>query len=272
MGIYPLMRRRAALAAAAIALVAVGVLAVSGRTILAWILPGLLGLAIHGNVTASSVQIGNGAVIVRGLHATKNGDPLFDAAQVRVDYSLRDLLPGSRHRFGLLAISLDRPVFTLERRADGSYDLALGFTPASGPPAPTRLNAVPLAFRVEVRDGAIALRAPQALDPRSRAIDLRKLQLTGTIDTATRTHYRLTGAFSGSAAQAISVTGTIDATRGYAMHRVLAAALPLRAIANFFINNHAAQILSGRATGLDMRLYALGVEPEAPVDYHLGGG
>ncbi|HUN29804.1 MAG TPA: translocation/assembly module TamB domain-containing protein, partial [Alphaproteobacteria bacterium] len=47
---------------------------------------------------------------------------------------------------------------------------------------------------------------------------------------------------------------------------------PLRAIANFFINNHAAQILSGRATGLDMRLYALGVEPEAPVDYHLGGG
>ena len=104
-GIYLLMRRRAALVVAAIVLVAAGVLAVSGRAVVAWVLPGLLGLAIHGNVTVAQVHIGDGHLILRGVHATKNGDPLFDAPQVEVDYSLRDLLPGSHHRYGLLGVS-----------------------------------------------------------------------------------------------------------------------------------------------------------------------
>lgn len=268
------MRRRAAWVVAAIALVVVGVLAVAGRAIAAWILPGVLGLAIHGNVTAAQVQIGNGQVILRDVHATKNGDPLFDAAQVRIDYALRDLLPGSRHRFGLLAVSLDHPVFTVERRADGSYDVAVGFTahpaPAPASASSRRVNPVPIAFTISVRDGALALRAPQALDQQARAINVRQIELTGTIDTATRSHYTLTGAFTGATAQPFSVVGTIDATRGYAMHHLLATTIPLRPLANFFINNHAAQVLHGKAGGVNLRYYALGVEPDAPIDYHLG--
>ncbi|HTV92554.1 MAG TPA: translocation/assembly module TamB domain-containing protein [Verrucomicrobiae bacterium] len=258
----------------AIVLVAAGVLAVGGRALAAWVLPGVLGVAIHGNVTASAVTIGNGQIVIRDLHATKNGDPLFDAAQVRIEYSLRDLLPGSKHRFGLRAVTIDRPLFTLERREDGSYDLALGFaqsTPGAPPPGPLRVNRVPIAFTIAVHDGGLALREPHALDPQARAIDVRDVQLAGTIDTAARSHYRLSGAFADRTSRPFSVVGTIDATRGYAMNHVQAGPIPLRRLANFFINNRSAEVLAGGVRGIDIRYYALGVEPDAPIDYHLAG-
>ena len=271
-GIYLLMRRRAALAAAATALVAVGVLAIGGRALLAWILPGLLGLAIHGDVTATQVQIGDGHLIMRGVHATKNGDPLLDAPEVEVDYSLRDLLPGSHHRYGLRGIRLDRPVFTLFRRADGSYDIALGFAGSPVQRGPNRINPVPIAFYVNVRDGSVALRDPAALDPQARAINMHGVELLGTINSATRTHYSLIGLFAAAKPQPFSIKGTIDETRGWAMHHALAAEIPLRPLANFFINTRAAQILAGRATGVDLRYYGLrGADPNGPLDLHLGG-
>ena len=252
-------------------LVAAGVLAAGGRALAAWMLPGVLGLAIGGHVTAAQVTVGGGHLLVRSLHVTKSGVPFFDAAQVRVDYSLRDLLPGSKHRFGLLAVSLDRPVFTLERNANGSYNIAFGSAPSAPPSGPQRINAVPIAFTIQVRDGALALREPHALDPLARAIDVHNLQLAGTIDTAARSQYKLTGAFTDRNTRPFSVAGTIDATRGYAMHHVQAGPIPLRRLANFFINNRAAQVLAGGVRDVDIRYYALGVEPDAPIDYHLGG-
>ncbi len=254
----------------AIALVVVGLLAVSARTLLALALPPALGFAVHGKAAIAQIEIGGGHLLLRGVHITTKGDPLLDARAIRIDYSLRDLLPGSAHRFGLVAIDLDRPVFTLERHADNSYNLRLGGggAPAHGPAGPQRLNAVPLAFTLRVHDGAIALRAPHALDPQSRSIDISDVQLDATIDTATRTHYRLRANFAGAP---LRIGGTADATRGYAMQHVQVAALTIRPVANFFINSKASQVLSGSARGIDLRIYALGVEPEAPIDYHLSG-
>ena len=215
------------------------------------------------------VTVGNGHIILRDLHITSKGDPLLDAAQVRIDYSLRDLLPGSTHRFGLLAVDLDRPRITLVRHANGSYNIALGGgKPSHGPAVPLRLNNVPFSFSVHMRDGAIALRAPHALDPQSRSIDITGMQLDATVNTATRTHYRLRANVAGAP---LRIGGTVDATRGYAMHRVQVAALTMRPIANFFINSKDSQVLAGTARGIDLRVYALDVQPEAPVDYHVSG-
>ena len=55
------------------------------------------------------------------------------------------------------------------------------------------------------------------------------------------------------------------------MNHIALAALNMRPLANFFINSKASQVLSGTARGIDLRIYALGLEPEAPVDYHLSG-
>ncbi len=263
------MRRRTAWTWTAIALVVVGLLAISARTLLAWALAPALGLALHGNAHIAQVQIGGGHVILRGVHVTTKGDPLLDAREIRIDYSLRDLLPGSTHRFGLLALDLDRPVFTFERHADGSYNLALGGgKPSRAPAVPQRLNAVPIAFTLRVHDGAIALRAPHAVDPASRSIDVDGVQLDATVNTAARTHYRLRATFAGAP---LRIDGTVDATRGYGMHRVQVGALAMRPIANFFINSKASKVLAGTARDIDLRIYALAVQPEAPVDYHLSG-
>ena len=254
----------------AIALVVVGLLALSARTLLTWALPPALGLAVHGKAHFAQIEIGGGHIILRGVHVTTKGDPLLDAREIRIDYSLRDLLPGSAHRFGLLAIDLDRPVFTLERHADNSYNLRLGggAPPSHGPVAPQRLNGVPLAFALRVHDGAIALRAPHALDPQSRSVDILGVQLDATVNTAARTHYRMRANVAGAP---MTAGGTADAQRGYAMNHIALAALNMRPLANFFINSKASEVLSGTARGIDLRIYALGLEPEAPVDYHLSG-
>ena len=263
------MRRRAAWAWLAIALVVVGVLAANARTLIAWALPPVLGLVVHGTAQFSDIDIGGGRAILRGVHVTSHGAPLLDAEQIRVDYSLRDLLPGSAHRFGLIAVDLERPQLTLERFADGTYNIALGGgRPAPAPAGPLRLNAVPLAFSMRVHDGALFLREPHALDSQARSIDVHGLQLDATIDTATRTRYRLRGTF---ATAPFTVGGTVDAVRGYAMHRVRVPSLDVRPVANFFINSKAAQVLAGTARDVDLQVYALGIEPEGPVDYHLGG-
>ncbi|HTU69064.1 MAG TPA: translocation/assembly module TamB domain-containing protein [Candidatus Baltobacteraceae bacterium] len=265
------MRRRAALAVLAIVLIAIGVLAADRGPVLAWALPRALSLATGAQVTIGRIAIGSDRAILQDVDARKNGASLAHVARVQIDYSLRDLLPGSRHRYGLHAIELDRPVFTLIR-TNGAYNLPLpSSTAPHAPAAPHWPNRVPIAFTVRVRDGAIALREPRALDPQARAIDVRDLNLDATIDGAARTHYRLTGAFAGAVRQPFTLAGTIDETRGYAMHHVTAAAIPLRALTDFFVNTPAAQVLAGTATGIDARLYALDVQPHEPIDYHVSG-
>ncbi|HUA08715.1 MAG TPA: translocation/assembly module TamB domain-containing protein [Candidatus Acidoferrales bacterium] len=257
------MRRRTAVVVLAVLLAAVAAVA-RGNALLVWSLPRILGLAAGASVSIDQTTIGGDRMVLRGLRVRKDGEPLFAAEQVAIAYNLRDLLPGSAHRFGLLAIELDRPVFTLERHADGSYNLALGGGAAQPAPLLARRNGVPLAFTVRVRDGVVHLRAPHALDPQARRIDIGAIDMDGTIDTATRTHYRVTS-------DLFTAAGTIDATRGYAMHRVRIAALAIRPIANFFINSRSSVVLAGTARSLDLQIYALGVEPEEPAAYHVGG-
>jgi hypothetical protein len=266
-----MMRWRTALVVVAILLLTVGSFAARRNAVVQWVLPHALSLAAGADVSLGSIEFDASHLTLQRIAVTKDGEPLFAAARIDVAYDLRDLLPGSRHRFGLRGIAIDRPVFTLVRHNDGSYNLALGGAAPSAPVGPQWPNRVPIAFTVRVRDGAVALRSPHAFDAQARRIDIRGLQATATIDSTARTRYRLTGAFVGSRDQSFAVAGTIDPTRGYAMHRVTARGLPLRPIADFFLNTHAVGFQAGQAHDLDLRLYALNVEPDVPIEYHLGG-
>ncbi|MBV9149922.1 MAG: translocation/assembly module TamB domain-containing protein, partial [Candidatus Eremiobacteraeota bacterium] len=64
--------------------------------------------------------------------------------------------------------------------------------------------------------------------------------------------------------------GTIDYIRGFAMHHVVAAAVPIRSIANYFINSPAARFLGGTARNFEARMYALDVKVGLPITYHIG--
>ncbi|MBC5816451.1 MAG: translocation/assembly module TamB domain-containing protein, partial [Candidatus Eremiobacteraeota bacterium] len=86
------------------------------------------------------------------------------------------------------------------------------------------------------------------------------------------THYVLTGAFADvTKDEPLSAVGTVHYPNGYALHHVTAAAVPIKAIGNYFINSSAARIVAGTAKNFDARIYALDVRPGLPVNYHTSG-
>jgi hypothetical protein len=227
--------------------------------------------------TGYTVQIGeqrlgssHGAFLT--VHVSRNGEPVLDAARIDLYYSLRDLLPGSTHRFGLTGVTIASPEFTVVRHRDGTYNIILptGGAPSSGPSLPQRPDPVPLRFDVRVRDGRATLidQAEFARDHSSQRI--LTISADATIDSSARTHYVATGALEDVVPQPFRAVGTVDLARAYAIHHLQAKAIPIRTIGNFVINSAALRILAGTAHNVDARLYSLDVAPNAPIVYHVG--
>jgi len=227
-----------------------------------------------------------------GVHVSRGGDSVLDAKRIDLYYSLRDLLPGSRHRFGLTSIAIDAPEVTLLRHADGRLNIILpnGASTASAPSVvPGRPNPVPLRFTVRVRGGSGVVIDTAPFGKNQSVQRMHDIVATMTVDSSARTHYVVTGAFEEPRKSLVAnnsgknvagvinpvdepfrAIGTVDELRGYAVHRIQAAAVPVRTIGNFIINSPAAQILAGTARNFDARIYALDVVPNAPIDYHIG--
>ncbi|MDE2482281.1 MAG: translocation/assembly module TamB domain-containing protein [bacterium] len=263
--------RRWGFAAVALAVVLIGLLVSNRHAVIGYVLPRAIGLATGYDVTIGTFRLGTTHGALLHVHVSKGGEPVLAARRVDLWYNVRDLLPGSRHRYGVNEIAIDAPSLTLVRHKDGSYNVALPHAEAPAPTIPTPINRVPIALTVRIRNGSGALRAPYALDPQSRNLAVRDVSLDASIDTAARTRYQLHGAFVESKLEPFGAKGTIDVVRGFAMHHAYAAAIPMRAIGNYFINSDAARILGGTAHGFDIRAYALDVQPFEPIAYHLSG-
>jgi hypothetical protein len=256
-----LVRKRAAIIVAAVIVVVLALLVANGRAVVSF--------ATGYDVTIAQKQIGMSHAFFGGVDITRGGEPVFSARRIDVWYSLRDLLPGSTHRLGLTGIALDHPTITLIRHSDGSYNVSLPGGKSAAPSAPSPVNHVPFRLFVRVTGGAIAIRAPTAMDPQARSFGLQGVDLNADVDQFARTHYTLAGTIAGVGGAPFSGSGTIDVARGYALHHIAAASLPMRAIANYFINSDAARILGGNARNIDLRLYSLDVHKYEPVNYHL---
>lgn len=222
----------------------------------------LAGYPVH----VEQLHVGwDGAELV-GVDVRSANAPLLRARRVAIRYSLRDLLPGSRHRYGLRAIEINGAKLTLIRFRDGSLNFRI---PGAGPQAvPRPVNQVPLALSVRVRDSAIELREPQAYDPSAKDLRVVDIDADGTIDTARVTHYTVRGAFEENRREPFTISGRVDAIAGFAMHRARASYFPVRALANYFADTSAVRILGGEGRNFDARLYALGVVPNETPNYH----
>ncbi len=250
--------------------VIVAILVASRHAVVSAVLPRAIGLATGYDVTIGDEHFTAHHGALLHVHVSKGGEPVLDAERIDVSYSLRDLLPGSKHRYGVSAIAIDRPSLTLVRHKDGSYNVTFPSGAGPAPIGPQPVNHVPIALTVRIRDASGQVRAPYTVDPQARSIAVHGVNLDAVVNTDARTHYKLTGAFVEHPDEPFTAIGTVDVDRGYAMHHIYAAALPMRAIANYFINSKAARILGGSASNLDVRIYALDVQRYQPVAYHTG--
>ncbi len=113
--------------------------------------------------TGYSVHVGDlrlearhGALV--DVHVTRGGEPVLDARRIDIYYDPRDLLPGSKHRFGLHAITIDRPQLTIVHHENGTYNIAIPKTvsgPSAGPESRTGRLHGPRSRRVGNADRRI---------------------------------------------------------------------------------------------------------------------
>ncbi len=218
-------------------------------------------------VTAGAVSIGDGTAVLQDVAVDRGSTPVLRARRIAVRYSLRELLPGSRHRFGLLGIDVSDATVTLTRYRDGSFNVSIPGGPAV---TPSRVNPVPMAFSVRVRGLRFELREPAAYDESARSVRIGGISVEGKIDTAAVTKYHVSGAFETRRhPDPFTVDGRVDAIRGYADHRARARVFPLRALANYFADTAAVRVLRGAARNFDAEIYALGVVPNVAPEYHV---
>lgn len=231
-----------------------------------------LALATGYDVRLADERIGTSHAALIGLALSERGRTVFASPRVDVWYSLRDLLPGSRRRFGLVGVSVERPTISLVKYADGTYDVPIPRERPSFPALPPAANPIPVRCFIRVVHGAGSLQAQGEGSP----LVVREFDVAARIDTAGRTHYVVTGTFA-SRAEPFTVRGTSDVTRGFAMHRFTASVLPLSALANALIDSKSVAVLAGTARNFDARVFAV-ADPGTPFSYHyslgfdLGGG
>ncbi|MEO6834404.1 MAG: translocation/assembly module TamB domain-containing protein [Candidatus Tumulicola sp.] len=264
------MRKRLLIGLVAAAVV-IGLVVARRHELLRFAIESAASLGSGYTVRIGNQHIGIGQAALLEVHVSRGTAPLLDASRIDARYSLRDLLPGSTRRFGLISLDVTNAKVTIVRFRDGTYNFVVPPKPAGLPQAPVPLQvvSVPIRFALRMHNASLVLREPFAYDSSAKTIAIEDFNVDASIDTAKRTHYDSRGNFAvGKRAQPFTIVGTIDAVRGYATHRARAARFPLRALANYFAYTPIVRIVKGRARNFDARLYSLDVRPNVAPSYH----
>ncbi len=268
--------RRAVIVAATVAVLLV-VLIAARHLIARGVLEATLSVATGYSVRIGAETLGTNHGVLFDVHVVKNGDPVLDAQRVDVDYALRDIFPGGQHRFGFAAITIQKPILTITRHADGTLTFnRAGGTSGAAPPT-TRKAAAPYYFTARIRDGVIRLidDAPLQKDLANQSIE--DVSIDASVKSDARTTARLEGvlvarrtAGAPVARYPLAVRSIIDVQRGIALNTVTARELPLRGVLGFLVHSRAVRFDGGVLTGVDAQVYALAPKGE-DFTYRLGG-
>ncbi len=260
-------RLRPALAACAAVVVVIAAAAAAHDAVVAGGLrfaAGTLGYDLHAERTHATAS----ELALTGVTVTNRaGEPVLAAERVDVVYSLRDLLPGSRHRFGLRAVDIEHPRVTLIHHADGTYNVAL---PSGGGP-PARPDQTPIDVRVRVRDGQVALIDRFIVPNRERRESLTGVNVDAALAPSDPAYYRVDAVLQdGARRYPIVGRARFDHRRGFASQHWHAGELPIGALVNFAIATHAVHIVDGRLRNVDARVYGF-MHADGTTDTHVGG-
>jgi hypothetical protein len=234
-----------------------------------------LGIVTGDRITVGAFALGSARSAFNDVRVTtKAGDPLLDVRHLDVKYSLRDLLLGRTHRYGLSALAVDGAVVSLVRHADGSYNI--GSSRAGG--AGARSSAAPWNLDVRVANSEIRLidRAPVAPDLAEQR--LTALTLTAEVRperSRAAGSAQLLGRETAPAALRswpLELRGRVDYPRGVAMLKIAAPAVPARGLIGFLQHGAAIRVDGGLLRHLEITVFALDIAPERPLQLHVGGG
>jgi hypothetical protein len=235
-----------------------------------------VGVATGDAVAIADLHLGWSQTTLTGVRVTRTGDPVFDAQRVTVDYVLRDLLPGGHRQFGLVAVDVERPTFTLIRHRDGSYNVGAGSATAA-PPA--QAATTPLRFAAHVHDGTVRIIDAAPLEPDLAEQTIEDVGADADIDSTARTvaHVDATLVARQTPTAAlmrwpIHERSIVDYGRGFAIHRVRAGGIPLRGLLNFVIHAPVARFDDGVLRDVNAFAYAVDIRSGVPFDYRAGGG
>jgi len=268
--------RRIYIGLAILALLATAVIA--RHALVKFALERVLELATGYQVRLGDAQLGWSHAVLRDVHLRSRGDPFLDAERIDLDYAPGDLFPGGHHRFGFVGVSIGSPTLTLVRHRDGSYNVvANGVT--TQPPTATKHAATPLLFSARLRNGSIRLVDQAPLQPDLAEQTIVDLTVDASVDSETRTTLRVGGTWLGRRTAGAALErwplverSTIDDERGFAIHRVRAAHLPIRGVLGFLLHAPVARFDDGMLHDVDVMAYAPDVVADTPIAYHLGGG
>ena len=191
---------------------------------------------IVGPLTGYNVRVGDlrlqahhGALV--DVHVSRGGQPVLDAQRIDLYYNPRDLLPGSKHRFGITAVTIDHPQITIVHNENGTYNIAIPKAVGGGTRG-AQAPAAPLDFTVRVRDASGTLIDQYRYYKESRTQRVDGINADVSINTVTQTKYLVTGTLQDGGPQPFRMAGTIDYVRGYALHHGSVTAIPITTIGN----------------------------------------
>ncbi len=265
------MRKRLGAALAALVVIVVVLVAVFHNGAARFVLSNAVGLATGYWLHIGDLRLGTHHGALVDVHVTRGSDTVLDARRIDIYYNPRDLLPGSKHRFGLLGISIDRPQITIVHHQNGTYNIEIPRAVSGGTRVRRGPNPVPLDFTVRVRNASASLTDEYRYYKESRRQSVDHINADVTIDTVTVTKYLVTGFLESAGPQPFRMSGRIDYVNGYALHHVNVRAIPIATIGNYFINSPAARILGGTVRNMDMHAWSFDVAPGSPAAYHMSG-
>jgi hypothetical protein len=269
--------RRVVVVAATVAVLLV-VLVAARHVIARSVLQTVLSSATGYDVRIGSQAIGTHHAALFDVHVVKNGDPVLDAQRVDVEYALRDIFPGGQHRFGFAAVSIQKPVLTITRHADGTLTFNRTGGTSGAPPTATRKAAAPYYFTARVRDGVIRLVDAAPLQPDLANQTIENVSIDASVKSDARTTARVDGVLLGRRAPGAPVTRyplaertVIDVQRGIALNRITARELPLRGALGFLIHAKSFRFDDGVLDDVDAQYFALAPKAGMEFAYRLGG-
>ena len=251
-------RRRSRLIAATSLLAVVVALMVFHNAIVVAIIRSIATSAGY-NVTFDRLEAGLTATTVLGTNVTnRGGAPVFHADRIDLQYSIRNLLPGSsRRRFGISALDLQRPTVTLIHFADGTYNVTL---PASA--APTKPDTTPVDLRLRVRDGSVVLLDRYVVPGHERRERIVGFAADAILSPHAHSFYNVRFDLDdGHTLHPVFGKATFASERGFDAQRWTAANLPIGPLIDFAASSHAMNVVDGDLRNVDGRIYTF-VDPD----------